>query len=321
MGKDVHHAVKQLFFYPFFGIIELRLTFRDIIEKPVTALKRVFLFAALLLPTLLHAQRHHEIGLSAGVSNYYGDLQQNWFPSYGYKPNVGVSYKYFFNPRLGMRFGANYTRLTAADSLSDVPVNVARNLRFETGLFEVHGGLELNLLKVDPEKSWFSPYVFAGVGVFYTNPYADGVNGEKIFLRPLSTEGQGIPLYPDRKQYNLVNVCFPLGGGLKFLYAKTIVFTTEIGFRYTTTDYIDDVSKSYVDPDVLFAYRNQQSVDMSFRGDEVRGWDGRYPEYKFQRGDSKQNDWYWFGGITIAIYFDAFGNIPRYWQSRCPAWR
>lgn len=291
------------------------------IEKPETVLKQYLLSLALLLPFCLHAQRHHEVGLMAGVSNYYGDLQDKWFPSYGYKPNVGVSYKYFFNPRVGVRFGANYTRLTAADSLSEIPVNVARNLRFETGLFEVHGGLEINLLPVDPERFPVSPYVFGGLGVFYTNPFTDAPDGSKVFLRPLSTEGQGIPVYPDRKQYNLVNVSFPFGGGIKALVGKTLMFSAEIGFRYTTTDYIDDVSKSYVDPDVLFAYRNQQSVDFSFRGDEIKGWDGRYPEYKFQRGDSKQNDWYWFGGVTVAIYFDAFGNIPRYWQSRCPAWR
>lgn len=281
-------------------------------------MKRILLSLALILPFCLHAQSHHEIGMFTGVSNYYGDLQDKWFPSYGYKPNVGVIYKYFMNPRVGIRLGANYTRLTAADSLSDNPIKKQRNLRFETGLFEAHAGLEVNLFAIDIDRAKVSPYVFAGIGVFYHNAYTDGVNGEKVYLRPLSTEGEGIPTYPDRKQYGLVNASFPIGGGLKFLIGKTLVVTTELGFRYTTTDYLDDVSKSYVNMDTLFAYRSKQSVDLSFRGDEVKGWDGNYPDYKYQRGDSKANDWYWFGGISISIYFDAFGNVAKYWQTKCP---
>lgn len=273
----------------------------------------------LMLPLFAQAQKHHEIGLFAGVSNYYGDLQDKLFPSYGYKPNVGVIYKYFMHPRVGLRLGANYTRLTAADSLSDIPVKRARNLRFETGLFEVHGGIEINLFAVDIDRAKVSPYIFAGIGVFYYNPYTDGMNGEKVYLRPLSTEGQGIPTYPDRKQYNLVNASFPIGGGLKFFVGKTLMITTELGFRYTTTDYLDDVSRSYVNPDTLFAYRSQQSVDLAFRGDEVYGWDGNYKNYKDQRGDSKANDWYWYGGISIAVYFNAFGNVADYWQTKCPS--
>jgi len=284
-------------------------------------LKRILLSLLLVLPMFAQAQKHHEIGLFAGVSNYYGDLQDKWFPSYGYKPNVGVQYKYFLHPRIGLRFGANYTRLTAADSLSDIPVKRNRNLRFETGLFEVHGGIEINLLAIDLDRAKVSPYVFAGIGVFYYNPYTDGMNGEKVYLRPLSTEGQGLPTYPDRKQYNLVNASFPLGGGLKFLVGKALVITTEIGFRYTATDYLDDVSRSYVNRDTLFAYRSQQSVDLSWREDEVAGVNREsllYPDYKFQRGDSKANDWYWFGGISVSVYLSAFGNVAEYWQTKCP---
>jgi hypothetical protein len=271
----------------------------------------------MILPICSIAQRHHEVGLFAGVSNYYGDLQDKWFPNYGYKPNVGIIYKYFTHPRVGFRLGANYTRLTAADSLSDIPIKKTRNLRFETGLFEMHGGIELNLLSVDMYKAKVSPYVFAGVALFYYNSYTDGLNGEKVYLRPLSTEGQGIPTYPDRKQYSLVNAAFPIGGGMKFFLGKTLMITTELGFRYTATDYLDDVSKSYVQYDTLFAYRSQQSVDLSYRGDEISGGEVNYPDYKFQRGDSKANDWYWFGGISIAIYFDAFGNMKEYWQTKC----
>ncbi|MBS1773336.1 MAG: hypothetical protein JST82_10790 [Bacteroidetes bacterium] len=292
-------------------------------------MKRFILSLALLLPLFASAQSHHEFGLTAGVANYYGDLQDKIFPKYGYMPMGGIVYKHFFNPNLGIRFGASYTSVTAADSLSDVKVKQERNLRFATNIFEVHGGFELNLFRIEKERTKFTPYIFAGIGIFHFNPYTDGMNNERVYLRPLSTEGQGIPVYPDRKQYKLTNVSFPIGGGLKVLVGKTFFLSTEMGFRYTNTDYLDDVSKSYVNMDTLMAYKGKQSVDLSFRTDEKSEWMSKsqqeqnqlYPNYKFQRGDSKANDWYWFCNVTVTVYLNSFGNIKRYWQAACPAFR
>ena len=268
----------------------------------------------------MQAQSHHEIGLTAGFANYYGDLQDKVLTDVGARPLGGISYKYFMNPHVGLRFGVTYTALRAADSLSESSVKQNRNLNFQTNLFEAHAGLELNLLPIEANNVHITPYVFGGIAVFHYNPYTyTGPNNDKVFLRPLSTEGQDIPVYPDRKQYNLVNVAFPIGGGLKFFVGKTLMISTELGFRYTNTDYLDDVSKSYVNMDTLAAYRGPQAVDLSFRGDEVKGWDGNYPDYKYQRGDSQSNDWYWFGNITVAVYLKAFGNFKDYWQANCPA--
>lgn len=280
--------------------------------------KLIRTLALLVLPLFAQAQAHHEIGLMGGVSNYRGDLQDKWFPKQGYKAMGGVIYKYFMSPHVGVRFGAAYTKISAADSLSDIPVKQARNLSFATGLFEVHGALELNLLPIDLDRMKVTPYVFGGLGLFYFNPFTEGTDGSRTYLRPLSTEGQGMSQYPDRKQYSLVNVSFPFGGGLKFFVGRTLMITTEIGFRYCATDYLDDVSRSYVNMDTLKAYKGQQSVDLSFRGDQLGTWDGNQPNYKHQRGDSKANDWYWYGGINIAVYFKAFGNMKEYLQTHCP---
>ena len=265
------------------------------------------------------AQLHHEIGLMGGVANYYGDLQTLTVPAYGYKPMGGINYKFFFTPHVGVRFGASFAQLTAADSLSNIPANKARHLSFETNLFEFHGGLEVNFLPIDLDRMKVSPYIFGGIGVFYYNPYTTALNGDKVFLRPLSTEGQGIPNYPDRKEYKLVNASFPMGGGLKFLIGKALVITTEVGLRYCATDYLDDVSRSYVNMDTLFAFRGAQATQLSYRGNEVAGWDGNYPNYKYQRGDSKENDWYYFTGLNVAVYLKALGNIQQYLQTKCPA--
>ena len=223
------------------------------------------------------------------------------------------------NPHLGIRLGASYTNITAADSLSTARVKQERNLRFASNLFEFHGGLELNFLPIEADRVKFTPYIFGGIGLFHFNPYTDGVAGEKVYLRPLSTEGQNIPVYPDRKEYGVVNVSFPFGGGLKAFIGKTIMMSAEVGFRWTNTDYLDDVSKSYVNLDTLAAYRGYQSVQLAYRGDETRNWDGNYPDYKFQRGDSQSNDWYMFANVNVGIYLKAVGNLNDYWQAHCPA--
>ena len=272
----------------------------------------------LVLPVYVSAQIHHEIGVTVGLSNYYGDLQTKLFPSTGYHPMGGIIYKYFMSPHFGLRFGANYTSLSAADSESNISVNRARNLSFATHLFEMHGALEINLLPIEILRMKATPYVFGGISAFYFNPFAEDPNGNKVFLRPLSTEGEGLPMYPDRKQYSQINMAFPCGGGFKFFIGNTLMVTTELGFRYTNTDYLDDVSKSYVDLDTLGAYKGKLAKTMSYRGNQLVTWDKNNPYYGFQRGDSKANDWYWYGNISVTIFFRAFGNTREYLKTRCP---
>jgi hypothetical protein len=222
------------------------------------------------------------------------------------------------SPHVGLRFSAIYTSLSGADSNSNVPVHIQRNLSFATHLFEMHGGVEINLLPIEVLRMKATPYVFGGLSVFFFDPFAEDLSGNKVFLRPLSTEGQGLPMYPDRKQYSLVNVAFPFGGGFKFFIGKTLMLTTELGFRYTNTDYLDDVSKTYVDMDTLQAYKGKLARTMSYRGNTLITWSGDNPAYGNQRGDTKSNDWYWFANIGVTVYFRAFGNKHEYLKTKCP---
>lgn len=261
------------------------------------------------------ANDHHEIGLTVGLSNYYGDLQPKLFPNYGYNPMVGIVYKYFMSPHVGLRASVCYTNLEGADSLSPIAADRARNLSFGTHLLEGSGILEINILPVDILRRKVTPYVFGGLSVFYFDPYAYDALGNKIYLRPLSTEGEGLPMYPDRKQYSLVNLAFPFGGGFKFFIGQRIMLTAEMGFRYTNTDYLDDVSKSYVNPDTLQKYKGKLARQMADRGIHP-AYD--YHKYGDQRGDPTSNDWYWWGNVTATIYFHSFGNPKEYLKTKCP---
>ncbi|MEI9934508.1 MAG: hypothetical protein WDM71_06560 [Ferruginibacter sp.] len=70
----------------------------------------------------------------------------------------------------------------------------------------------------DPQHS-FTPFISFGIACFSYNPYAY-LNGNKVFLRPLGTEGQNFGYVgPDgkaRKPYGDFAVCFPIGFGLKY---------------------------------------------------------------------------------------------------------
>jgi hypothetical protein len=83
-----------------------------------------------------------------------------------------------------------------------------------------------------------------GIGMFWYNPYTT-LEGKNYFLRPLGTEGQNYESYKSRR-YTDRATCFPLGLGFKYWVAKGITLNMEITNRLTTTDYIDDVSTTYV---------------------------------------------------------------------------
>lgn len=283
-------------------------------------MKKLLFSAIIALPLMATAQKHHEIGLSAGVSTFFGDVQPNLIPEDNklMRPSFGVLYKYYPSPHVGFRFAANYINLMGADSLSQNKTYQRRNLSFRNNMAEVYGAIELNLLPVGPDQAKFSPFIFAGVGAFYTNPYSFDKDGKKVFLRDLSTEGQGVPGYPDRKLYPVISAAFPIGAGFKFLIGRKVMLTAEACARYTSTDYIDDVSKTYINLDTLNKYKGTEAVYFSYRGNQNYKWDGNYPNNSFQRGDFKGNDWYWTAGITATIYFDAIGNVREYIQTKCP---
>ena len=96
----------------------------------------------------------------------------------------------------------------------------------------------------------FTPYVTFGVGVFNYDPYAYLAN-KKYYLRTLGTEGQGSSLYPDRKPYSSMAFSVPVGVGFKYALNYRMNVGFEIVHRFTNTDYLDDVSKTYPDPAVF----------------------------------------------------------------------
>ena len=159
----------------------------------------------------------------------------------------------------------------------------------------------------DPAYS-FTPYITLGGGVFSFDPYAY-LKGEKIPLRPLGTEGQGSALYPDRKQYSSMAICIPFGAGVKYAFNEKVNIAFEVLHRFTNTDYLDDVSKTYVDPSVFplnpdGSVSNAQLLsDRSYEIGEPIGLPNR------ARGMSRQKDQF----VTAMIHLTF--NLQSY---KCP---
>jgi hypothetical protein len=136
------------------------------------------------------------------------------------------------------------------------------------------------------------------------------LKGQKYFLRPLGTEGQGSPNYPDRKQYSTMAMCLPIGVGIKYSLTDKINLGFEILYRFTSTDYLDDVSKTYA-PDAFAQTLPDgtptvwyQLQDRSYETGDPIGIKGR------QRGYEKQKDQFVTAMITASF------NLTSY---RCPS--
>ncbi len=209
--------------------------------------------------------------------NYFGDLAPfNRAASTDIsftQPGFGGSFGYRFHANMALRAGLGWGRIKGDDFTSD-PNNedsaprYLRNLSFRNDIKELQIGLEYYIF---PSRGSYSSrprinaYVFVGVAVFHhspkgkvpkydyqgndtTNPLSQ--SGEWVKLQPLGTEGQflaGSPVEP----YGQFQLSIPLAIGARFSLPGPFDAGLEFGYRLLFTDYIDDVSGTYVDLDQL----------------------------------------------------------------------
>ena len=245
----------------------------------------------LLLPFLGLGQKY-EIGGQLGLSNYWGDLAPSLavgetHEQFGFfvrvnRPNGFFAYKY----------ALNYGKISGDDQNFDH--NKTRNLNFRSTLIELSAQVEFNFQKYfrGLRAKKFSPYVFAGLGLLYHKPQGE-LDGEWIDLRPLSTEGQGID---GNSSYSSLVPVIPFGGGVKWRIAKRWNFTGQVGFRYTFSDYLDDVSGEYFDSDKLLAQKGELATLMANKSLNPTIYEER------QRGNPDQKDWYMFAQVSLSYW-------------------
>ena len=278
-------------------------------------MKFLIVLALFIFVNNARAQRYDyvqqgEFGITAGAAHYFGDLNTRAAINRP-KPALGIFFRKQFGNYVGMRISAHYAQLGYSDIYSKNDYQRTRNLSFNTNIWELAVQGDFNFFKFIPgdQDHLFTPYVTLGVGVFTYDPYAY-LNGEKEFLRPLGTEGQ-LMGYKGRKPYGTMALCIPLGVGIKYNISEKVNLSFEITQRFTNTDYIDDVSTTYVGIrrfQTLPSGLPSTAAILQDRSFEIAptnplGVEGR------QRGWSKQNDQYIIAEMGISI------NISSY---RCP---
>lgn len=237
-----------------------------------------------------------EFGLFLGTASYKGDLNNSLFNFRLVQPAVGILYRKNFNNHWAYRIGINYGTIAADDALSNDEYQNNRNLSFRSQLIDGQAVFEFNFFpyQIANPESRFTPFVFGGIGLYHFNPQAE-LDGEWYDLQPLGTEGQGTSAYPDREKYKRLAFSLPFGGGFKFKFSRRFGMTIEAGIRKIYTDYLDDVSTTYPEKDVLLAENGELAVIFSDRSIEGQAINNA----KRQRGNASDNDWFMFTGITL----------------------
>jgi hypothetical protein len=256
---------------------------------------------------------------SLGTSNYQGDIVDKPYTFNNSRLAVGIGTEYSLSDRLSLKAMLHLASVTADDKDNSKPYLLSRNLNFTTGITEFGITAHYDLLNFN--RFNLVPYVFGGIGVYHFNPFTYDSAGTKVFLNPLSTEGQGLTgISPEVKPYSLTQICIPFGGGFKYRVNEMVNISLEIGLRKLFTDYLDDVSNKYVDEAILLTQRGPKAVALAFRGDELKSNPGNYPAGGAVRGGVKSKDWYYFTCVTASFQLSSLSSNFRFNKSsiRCP---
>jgi hypothetical protein len=254
------------------------------------------IFSALLAVISPAISQKTSFSLGIGTCYYLGDMQQTMTDM---RPGVHFQYKWNFYQGLSVRASVLHTAYGANDANSSE--NKSRGLKFQSPLSEATLQLVYEFLPQTLNhngRDWvsrhkFSPYVFIGGGGCAINPYVQGET--KIRLQPFGTEGQFIMrgnTYP--KPYKLMQFVVPAGIGASFRINRNLGLGFDVGYRYTFTDYLDDVSGLYPNKNDLKAFSGGVAVLYS---DPTRNHEAGQA-----RGNAKNRDSYFFGSFSFTYF-------------------
>ncbi len=246
--------------------------------------KSILIFGLLMfaLPYLTYSQdggytsqfwktTRYEVIFGAGTNVFMGDLGggegegKGWFrlkdmDLSATRPVFQLGGRYKVLRWAAIKGGITYARIVGKDEKSGDISRATRNLSFSSNVWEASLQLEFSLLTENRGKRYIfqrnsiwnnmNIYVFGGIAGFKYNPKAK-LDGDWHALQPLGTEGQGLEGGSD--PYELTSLAIPMGLGFKYYLTRNWNVGFEAGFRYTFTDYLDDVGGKYYGNDLLRA--------------------------------------------------------------------
>ncbi len=267
----------------------------NFVKVQMQKIAAIVLLSTLLFPAFSKAQSR-EMGLMVGVIGYRGDLNSKMYSTKLLHPAIGLVYRRSYNNYWSFKAAFNFGRVEGDDSRASDGFSKNRNLNFRSNITELTGQYEFNFFAYQTANpaTRATPYLLCGLSVFRFNPQAL-YNGDWVNLQPLGTEGQGTTSPGAKKPYDRTSYALVYGGGFKWKIGRRWGFVLETAVRRTHTDYLDDVSTTYADPNLIRKEYGKTAAILSDRSiSTAPGGDiGR------QRGDSSKKDWYVFTGIQI----------------------
>ena len=289
-----------------------------------------------------------EVGFNFGPSFFLGDLGGNSGKGTNDIKDINLEFTKMMKgvfvtayPKgwLGIRLAADVTYLEGSDDIINTTginelYRKQRNLDFKSTVLEGYFALELFPTMMFRRNTEYEPklrpYGLIGVGVFHFNPKGSlsDAAGDKTWyaLQPLRLEGQGMAEYPNVKPYKLTQINIPIGAGIKYYVSERINLSSEILYRKTFTDYIDDVSAKYIDPNNFGKYLSASDAALATKLSDkvipiIFPGQGRFPAGN-QRGDTKNGDTYLSLVLKLGIrlgpiYESSFAKRAAR-QLRCP---
>jgi hypothetical protein len=235
------------------------------------------------------------LDLAPGVSYYGGEFNPS-AKMIHLKPSGSAHLRWALSKRHAFKVGYSFFRIEGDDSKGKYENFTDRNLYFRNDIHEISAIGEVNFREYKPcdmRDSPWTPYLFAGIGVFRMNPKGY-YNDNLIELQPLGTEGQGSGL-STREKYRLTQISIPIGVGLRINMNESSTISFQYGLRMTFTDFLDDVSGYYVNNAALAAQNGVVSAAMADkRNDEAR-------QLGALRGNPNTKDYIFQGSVCLSI--------------------
>jgi len=265
-----------------------------------------------------------EVIFGVGASNFMGELggadqigthyARDFEINYS-RPVFSAGYRYKLSPRFSTKGLLSFGFLYGDDALTSEYHRNHRNLSFRSPILELGGHIEYHIIKEKfghrydlrrnrGRANTPSLYVFTGINGFWFNPKTKYQN-EWVALQPFGPEGQG--RVDTREPYNRISWSVPVGFGMNFLIDRNWGIGFEYGVRYAMTDYIDDVSTTYVDPAIF----GDDEVARALADRSYGDWPGS-GAYQ-QRGNSNYNDSYMFLTLNLTYKLRPRGpGMPKF---------
>lgn len=265
----------------------------------------------------------YEIGASLGIMNCLTDLGGG--KGIGKKfikdinpgntqPEGSIFLSAVYKNALVLRTEATWGVVKASDAVlkrnkASTGGRYERNLNFRSTIFEISAVAEIHpryfkKYTVHQKLPRVSPYLLGGIGYFTFNPQSK-FEGTWVDLKPLSTEGQGFAEYPERKAYKLKQFNIPVGAGIKYKMNDAWNFSAECVYRILNTDYLDDVSTSYIDknlfPNYINGHQLAQALVLNDRHTELNP--AHITNVGDTRGNPENNDAFFSLNFKIGYIF------------------